>query len=505
MSNGMAPIPPQALLLRRGNSEATRPLQIPTVPSTTGPRRQSLYSVDECQVFYPGEYVSQSNGYATPPCVSVTPSPALGRGESQTQDTSYLSTSVRSEFPWQMPYSTSPTTSEAGMTSASTATSANMSRCNTNDTLYDAFNMIRINSSTSYRDVSVTSDSIAIDGYKADDSISHDPSFPSLEDVSVSYSQSSFLDTQSFVPSPSRLDMKRSFSHESVASSSSSASQGSQTRFPRRVQEQNAQSKARPLAPKMESHEDSSSAKAKMPKIVKITSVDGTVSHKAEIPRTTRQQTQRNTTFCGLCNDHPSGFHGEHELRRHIERHHAAFRKVWICRENMTTDGPRPAVPLSDCKACRSGKTYGANYNAAAHLRRAHFFPCKNKRGGRGKVSEGRGGMGGGEEPPMDVLKNWMYDKWDCNEASMQSAEPELSQLDADTIPDLNQFDEGISLISLPFDIHQEPTQSFDWANAPYGAEIVSELYQFNNTGATIEENLILASQHPQAYAPSYL
>lgn len=113
--------------------------------------------------------------------------------------------------------------------------------------------------------------------------------------------------------------------------------------------------------------------------------------------------------------------------------------------------------------------------------------------------------MGGGEDPPMDVLKNWMYEKWDCNEASMQSTEPELSQLDADTIHDLNQFDDGISLISLPFGIHQEPTQLLDWTDAQYGAEIVSEPYQFNSTGAIIEENLILASQHPQAYAPSYL
>jgi hypothetical protein len=381
-----------------------------------------------------------------------------------------------------------------------------MSRCNTNDTLFDSFGMIRIDSSTSYRDVSVTSDSTAVDGYKADDSVSHDPSFPSFEDASVSYSQSSFHDTQSFVSSPSRMEMKRSLSYESNASSSSSASQGSQTRFPRRVQEQNAQSKARPLAPKMESHEDSSSAKAKMPKIVEITADDGTVSHKAEIPRTTRQQTQRKTTFCTLCNFHPSGFHGDHELRRHVERHHTAVRKVWICKENTTNNGPRPAVSLNDCKACRSRKTYGANYNAAAHLRRAHFFPCKNKRGGRGKVSEGRGGMGGGEDPPMDVLKNWMYEKWDCNEASMQSTESELlPQLDEDTIPDLNPFDEGISLISLPFGNHQEPTQSFDWTNAQYDAEIVSEPYQFNSTGAIMEENLILASQHPQAYASSYV
>lgn len=65
--------------------------------------------------------------------------------------------------------------------------------------------------------------------------------------------------------------------------------------------------------------------------------------------------------------------------------------------------------------ACRAGKTYGANYNAAAHLRRAHFNPPKYKRGGRGKKSEGRGGMGGGNKPSMDELKNWMFEEWEIN------------------------------------------------------------------------------------------
>jgi serine/threonine protein kinase len=103
-----------------------------------------------------------------------------------------------------------------------------------------------------------------------------------------------------------------------------------QSRMSRRVSEQNAQSKARPLAPKQECHDDSSSTKAKIPKIVEVTSDDGTIRHKAEIPRTTRQQPQRKTTFRQLCDDHPQGFHGEHELRRHIERHHTTYRKVWI-------------------------------------------------------------------------------------------------------------------------------------------------------------------------------
>jgi hypothetical protein len=238
--------------------------------------------------------------------------------------------------------------------------------------------------------------------------------------------------------------MKRFSSQESNALLLSSSSQRSQSRISRRILEQNTQSKARPLAPKQEDH-DSYSTKAKRPKIVEFI-LDDTIRQKAEIPYTSRQQPQRKTVFCAICEDHPQGFHGEHELRRHIERHHTGYRKVWICKENTSKDGPRPCVSLSSCKACRNNKTYGANYNAAAHLRRAHFFPNKNKRGGRGKVSEGRGGMGGGDEPPMDELKNWMYEKVEVNVAGNvpQSTHPELSQIDNDMFTEFNQFDDAI-------------------------------------------------------------
>jgi hypothetical protein len=155
---------------------------------------------------------------------------------------------------------------------------------------------------------------------------------------------------------------------------------------------------------------DSGSNGVPEPKLIAVKAEDGTVKHKAEITRATRQQPPRKTTFCQFCNDQPQGFHGDHELRRHIERHHAQVRRVWICKD-ASADG----TFLSSCKACRTGKTYGANYNAAAHLRRAHFNPCKNRRGGRGKKSEGRGGMGGGNNPPMEFLKNWMYEELEMN------------------------------------------------------------------------------------------
>lgn len=109
---------------------------------------------------------------------------------------------------------------------------------------------------------------------------------------------------------------------------------------------------------------------------------------------------------CKICNIKPNGFRGDHELRRHMQRAHAAHRKVWICFD------PSPSKDfLSGCKACMSSKRYNAYYNAAAHLRRSHFsnktHGTKDGRKQRAQA-DGRGGKGGGNDPPMSVLKTYM-------------------------------------------------------------------------------------------------
>ena len=98
--------------------------------------------------------------------------------------------------------------------------------------------------------------------------------------------------------------------------------------------------------------------------------------------------------------------HADECLRRHSERRHSVVHKVWVCK-----NPPDRLGFLDSCTACRNGKTYGTNYNVAAHLRRTHFSPRKNKPAGRDMNREGRGGMGGGHEPSMEVPKHYMYER----------------------------------------------------------------------------------------------
>jgi len=107
----------------------------------------------------------------------------------------------------------------------------------------------------------------------------------------------------------------------------------------------------------------------------------------------------------------------------------------------------------------------------------------------------------------MDVLKNWMYEQVSVNEASIpsQSHEPVQLQLDTNIAPDTNQLNNVLGLVNLPFSTHQESAQFYNWNDAQYVPD--QESYELmDNTGAIVDESLILTSQHhSQAYATSFL
>jgi hypothetical protein len=381
-------------------TKASAPISIP--PTRQQPRRTSaaasvptqsfhrtgLDNIDEVHAYSPTEYLSRSPEDGFPPTFSLA-SPLVERGEFDNHAASHLTYKPAYESPLgELTPMTA--TSESSLTPPSMIFSEPMTRSNTDDAICGGFDMVRLNSVSKPES-----------GSGKDIDVDQAHSFPITSTVlaptssyDVSFSQ--FPHSLSF-----SSEMQPSLSSESDASTQSSSS-GSV--YSPRAQEHLTRS-SRLLAPKSESHGSPASSMSPYMKLVPVTGEDGTVKQKAEIPRAARQEPPRKTMYCNYCDEQPQGFHGVHELERHIDRKHTMRRKVWICKEAEPN-----GTFLSKCKACTMGKRYGANYNAAAHLRRAHFNPPKNKRGGRGKKSEGRGGMGGGNKPPMEELKHWMVE-----------------------------------------------------------------------------------------------
>ncbi|KAI4915799.1 hypothetical protein J4E90_004245 [Alternaria incomplexa] len=214
-------------------------------------------------------------------------------------------------------------------------------------------------------------------------------------------------------------DMRRSTSASSSEGYSSEVSAPSSTnsRQSQREREINAQAASRKIAPKAIDNNDATQSASSNAQMTRIRSEDGSSKTVGVLSKTPYVRPQHPKIKCNFCNERPDGFRGTHELDRHIARAHASRRKGYIC-----VDSSADKKFLANCKHCRNKKVYGAYYNAAAHLRRAHFHP--RKRGRKGKNDEKRGGIGGGDHPPMEYLKqNWIKEVEVDNKPTPQSPE----------------------------------------------------------------------------------
>ncbi|EKD20820.1 key lime pathogenicity protein [Drepanopeziza brunnea f. sp. 'multigermtubi' MB_m1] len=406
--------------------------QTPQLQRSTSQRNSSLEKVPELDSVgeNPGDYITRKLGTAgNSPSISM-PSSATFNSNNQLP-TSYLNTQTPS----------TPT-----LDSATTLTSE-MSRHNS---LCTGLESMQMNLTSNY--------SHPTDPYPDQSTNDHGTGFPSPCHTrrSSDEEQSQLLVGTGGASHESRFPkffqissrgspgekMEKSRSNESISSSGSSSSS---SRNVKRLQDQINMAAARPIMPKGGGEGIPMTREASSQSMARIGSKDG-LQDKVAISKPTYQRPKHERVYCDQCDTHQDGFRGEHELRRHVDREHKTTVKKFVCIE--PTDGghhPEPIVSLSRCKACtQQKKKYGAYYNAAAHLRRAHFNPKtkgRSKNQPKSDDTNKRGGKGGGDYPPMSELKFWMKEVEEKVTECLTDAQQEAADASDDETPD-NSIDE---------------------------------------------------------------